>query len=246
MHWVSAAHAEDVCVALYDRLFTAPVPGEATGEPLDDLAPVSRELLTGCKAEPALAEARVAVLALGDRGRGPLVMPVWYFYEPGGEIVFLTPRASRKGKLLAEGRRISLCVQVEEPPYRYVSVEGPVVAVDAADLEADLLPIAIRYLGEAEGRAYTEGMRAAFAATPRLRARWEAEECPWLRLSLARTCLSLGELEPVRAFARRVAAAGVQVPAAVPGTKSSERSQWISSATAYTKVSVPSNPGSGS
>jgi glutaminyl-tRNA synthetase len=56
MHWVSAAHALDATVALYDRLFTAEVPGEATGEPLDDLATDSRELLTGCRVEPALAD----------------------------------------------------------------------------------------------------------------------------------------------------------------------------------------------
>ena len=56
MHWVSADHAADATVALYDRLFSAEVPGEATGEPIDDLNPDSRELLTDCKVEPALAE----------------------------------------------------------------------------------------------------------------------------------------------------------------------------------------------
>ena len=56
MHWVSAAHAVDAVVALYDRLFTPEVPGEATGDPLDDLNPDSRELLAGAKVEPALAE----------------------------------------------------------------------------------------------------------------------------------------------------------------------------------------------
>ena len=55
MHWVSAAHAVDATVALYDRLFSAEVPGEATGEVLDDLNPDSVELLTGAKVEPALA-----------------------------------------------------------------------------------------------------------------------------------------------------------------------------------------------
>ena len=54
MHWVSADHALDATVALYDRLFTAEVPGEATGEAFDDLNPESRELLSGCKVEPAL------------------------------------------------------------------------------------------------------------------------------------------------------------------------------------------------
>ncbi len=54
MHWVSADHALDATVALYDRLFTAEVPGETTGEAFDDLNPESRELLSGCKVEPAL------------------------------------------------------------------------------------------------------------------------------------------------------------------------------------------------
>ncbi len=57
MHWVSAPHALDAEVRLYDRLFTAEVPGEATGEALDDLNPDSREILTGCKLEAALGQA---------------------------------------------------------------------------------------------------------------------------------------------------------------------------------------------
>ncbi len=57
MHWVSTAHAVDATVRLYDRLFTAEAPGEQTGDPLDDLNPDSCEELTGCKVEPALADA---------------------------------------------------------------------------------------------------------------------------------------------------------------------------------------------
>ena len=48
--------AVDAEVALYDRLFSAEVPGEATGDPLDDFDPESKEVLTGCKLEPALAD----------------------------------------------------------------------------------------------------------------------------------------------------------------------------------------------
>ena len=58
MHWVSAPHAVDATVALYERLFTAAAPGERTGEALDDLNPASRTLLTGCKLEAALAEVK--------------------------------------------------------------------------------------------------------------------------------------------------------------------------------------------
>ena len=56
MHWVAAAHATDITVGLYQRLFTTEAPGEATGEALDDLNPNSRELVTG-KAEAAIGEA---------------------------------------------------------------------------------------------------------------------------------------------------------------------------------------------
>jgi len=56
MHWVSVPHAVPVRAALYDRLFSAAVPGEATGEALDDLNPDSRELLTEALGEAALAE----------------------------------------------------------------------------------------------------------------------------------------------------------------------------------------------
>ncbi|GAA0352018.1 glutamine--tRNA ligase/YqeY domain fusion protein [Micropruina glycogenica] len=55
MHWVSVAHAVPGRAALYDRLFSAEVPGERTGEPLDDLNPDSRELLDA-QFEAALAD----------------------------------------------------------------------------------------------------------------------------------------------------------------------------------------------
>ncbi|MGA1051174.1 MAG: glutamine--tRNA ligase/YqeY domain fusion protein [Ilumatobacteraceae bacterium] len=56
MHWVSAAHAAEATVALDERLFTAEVPGSETGAPLADVDPTSREVVTGCRVEAALAE----------------------------------------------------------------------------------------------------------------------------------------------------------------------------------------------
>ncbi|MFN8619740.1 MAG: glutamine--tRNA ligase/YqeY domain fusion protein [Chloroflexota bacterium] len=58
LHWVSAAHAVDAEVRLYEALFTRPDPG-ADGDLLADLNPASEEVLTGCKLEPSLAEAAV-------------------------------------------------------------------------------------------------------------------------------------------------------------------------------------------
>ena len=42
MHWVSVRHAIDATVALYERLFSAEVPGEVTGDAFDDLDADSR------------------------------------------------------------------------------------------------------------------------------------------------------------------------------------------------------------
>lgn len=56
IHWVSAAHAIDAEVRLYDRLFTVPEP-DAAGEFKTFLNPHSLEVLTA-KCEPALAEAK--------------------------------------------------------------------------------------------------------------------------------------------------------------------------------------------
>ena len=54
IHWVSAAHAHDAEVRLYDRLFTSENPG-ADDDPLSDLNPDSLQVLAHCKVEPMLA-----------------------------------------------------------------------------------------------------------------------------------------------------------------------------------------------
>ncbi|MGQ9689369.1 MAG: glutamine--tRNA ligase/YqeY domain fusion protein [Desulfobaccales bacterium] len=58
LHWVSAPHSRPAEVRLYDRLFSVPEPGAATGNFLDDLNPDSLEILTDCRVEPSLAGAR--------------------------------------------------------------------------------------------------------------------------------------------------------------------------------------------
>jgi len=51
IHWVSARHAIDAEIRLYDRLFSTPRPAS-----LDDLNQQSLEILEGCKLEPSLAK----------------------------------------------------------------------------------------------------------------------------------------------------------------------------------------------
>ena len=59
LHWVSAAHALDAEVRLYDHLFTVPDPlGEGGPHFERFLNPNSIEVLQGCKIEPSLAGAK--------------------------------------------------------------------------------------------------------------------------------------------------------------------------------------------
>jgi len=60
LHWVSAAHAVEAEVRLYEHLFTAENPGDEKAFPELDacLNPNSLAVLTGCRVEPALARAK--------------------------------------------------------------------------------------------------------------------------------------------------------------------------------------------
>lgn len=57
IHWVSADEHIDCDVRLYDRLFTAELPGAGGKDFLEDINPLNLQVLTGCKAEVSLASA---------------------------------------------------------------------------------------------------------------------------------------------------------------------------------------------
>jgi glutaminyl-tRNA synthetase len=57
LHWVSATHAADAEVRLYDRLFREEISGAGDADFLTQLNPDSLEVLTGCKVEPSLVRA---------------------------------------------------------------------------------------------------------------------------------------------------------------------------------------------
>ena len=103
--------------------------------------------------EQFLAGVHVGVLSVasGD-GAGPLAVPVWYTYQPGGTVNVSTGRGTRKARAIVAAGRFSLCAQDERPPYKYVSVEGPVAIEDATD--AERLELARRYLGTEAGDAF--------------------------------------------------------------------------------------------
>jgi general stress protein 26 len=105
--------------------------------------------------EAFLAQVHVAVVAVaGGDGRGPLAVPLWYDYRPGGEVSLITERDSRKTTLIRRAGRITLCVQGTELPYRYVSAEGPITAIEDTVTVEQRRALASRYFGPDGADAY--------------------------------------------------------------------------------------------
>ena len=140
--------------------------------------------MTRQEREAFLADVHVGIISVADEGRGPLTVPIWYAYEPGGELRVVTARASRKGRLLARAGRFSLCAQTETPPYKYVSIEGPIIATEAADLERDVRPLAHRYLGAEMGDRYLDQTRDTLAQVENVLIRMRPER--WLTVDYAK------------------------------------------------------------
>ncbi|MGZ3673573.1 MAG: pyridoxamine 5'-phosphate oxidase family protein [Ktedonobacterales bacterium] len=114
--------------------------------------------LTEQERQEFLAELHVGVLSVtGESGRPPLAMPTWYSYQPGGTLTFFTGTQGRKARkigLIQKAGMVSLTVQREEFPYKYVTVEGTVVKADQPPSAEHMLPIAHRYLPEEAAQAF--------------------------------------------------------------------------------------------
>jgi uncharacterized protein len=106
-----------------------------------------------------LAEPHVGVLSVASDDRPPLTVPLWYGYRRGGNISFFTAtqgRKARKTGLIRKVGVLSLCVQREEFPYKYVTVEGTVVGEDRPPSAEQMLAIARRYLPEEAAQLFVK------------------------------------------------------------------------------------------
>jgi hypothetical protein len=114
---------------------------------------MSATTMTVKEREAFLAEPWVAVISIPEPGRGPLTVPVWYLYEPGGDVCIWTGSTTRKARLLQAAGRISVCIQDPKPPYMYVSVEGP-VSIEPIQFEKYVRPMAYRYFNAEQAERY--------------------------------------------------------------------------------------------
>jgi hypothetical protein len=82
---------------------------------------------------------------------------VWYHHQPGGNVTFFTGtqgRRSRKADLIEVAGVVSLCVQQETFPYRYVTIEGTIVQTDRLPGAEQALAIVRRYLPEEQAQGF--------------------------------------------------------------------------------------------
>jgi PPOX class probable F420-dependent enzyme len=77
----------------------------------------------------------------------PLVAPVWFVVEDGA-LLFNTGRETAKGRAIRRDPRLVLCVDIEEPPYGFVQVQGvATIHEDTDELVRSATAIGGRYMG---------------------------------------------------------------------------------------------------
>lgn len=119
-------------------------------------------------AQSFLATPRIGMLAVARSAGPPIASPIWYAYEPGGEVVFSIRRDSAKAKALRAAGVATLCAQSEQLPYAFVTVDGR-VALEATAADEELRTrIAVRYLGDELGAAYIESTKGGDNVLARL------------------------------------------------------------------------------
>jgi PPOX class probable F420-dependent enzyme len=97
---------------------------------------------------------RTAKLAYTNAAGRALVVPIWYIVEDG-DLIFNTGADTVKGKFLARERQATICVDLEEPPYAFVQVQGHAeLSDDPAELLRTATAIAARYVGPDRAEEY--------------------------------------------------------------------------------------------
>ncbi|WP_068271414.1 PPOX class F420-dependent oxidoreductase [Aldersonia kunmingensis] len=90
---------------------------------------------------------RTAKLAFTAADGRPLVAPVWFVLE-GDDLVFNTNSRTAKGRALLRDPRVAICVDLDEPPYAFVQVQGVAeVSKDPDELLRTATDIGRRYMG---------------------------------------------------------------------------------------------------
>jgi len=135
------------------------------------------ESMSKSEREAFLADTHVGVISIQVERRAPVMMPVWYSYQAGGEVWFLSNEGAKKIEYIKKAGRFTLCAQQEELPYKYVTVEGPVTLIEEVDRTRYMVPLARRYLGVEKGDQYIEETEGTVEIMIRMRPeRWSSAD----------------------------------------------------------------------
>ena len=100
------------------------------------------------------AGTRTAKLAWVASDGRPHVAPIWFIVDDG-DMLFATGEMTGKARAMSRDPRVSLVVDVEEPPYAFVKVDG---TVEISQDPGEVLRVATlaggRYMGADEAEAY--------------------------------------------------------------------------------------------
>lgn len=97
---------------------------------------------------------RTGKLATASSVGAPHVTPVWFVLD-GDDLVFTTAETSVKGRHLRANPRAALTVDIDEYPYQFVAVRGPVaLSAEPDELLTWAIRIAERYVPAGQAEEY--------------------------------------------------------------------------------------------
>jgi PPOX class probable F420-dependent enzyme len=97
---------------------------------------------------------RTGKLSYTSASGQPLVVPVWFVLD-GDDLVFNTGKDTAKGRALARDPRTAICVDLEQPPYAFIQVQGVAeLSEDPVELVRTATEIGARYMGPERAKEF--------------------------------------------------------------------------------------------
>jgi PPOX class probable F420-dependent enzyme len=101
---------------------------------------------------------RTGKLAVVRKDGTPHVVPVWFVVDSDGAndyVVFTTNRDTVKGRALRRDPRFSMCVDDENPPFSFVTIQGEAtLSEDLAEMLVWATKLGGRYMGADVAEAF--------------------------------------------------------------------------------------------
>ncbi|MFV0254193.1 MAG: PPOX class F420-dependent oxidoreductase [Beutenbergiaceae bacterium] len=99
--------------------------------------------------------ARPGILGTTRADGRPHLAPIWFLLDESGDVCFTTGAETIKGRTLRKQSYAVLTVQDDQPPFSFVTVQGPVQIIDdLAEVRHWATRIGGHYMGEDRAEAF--------------------------------------------------------------------------------------------